>query len=751
MGVFGKTGQVIGDFIHFVIDGQKVRFPKSMSDTQIEQAINNKVRLKRAAGEYNKDDYLKSQVTGHKAKRLSPEMKSLRKEIREKRRDRSINKRYSQKQTGSISKRDLQWELNEFKARKARQAIIDNSLIHAENNKWSKNEISKIKSAAEINYNVAGEKTKANLKATVREMKKKGWKNTHTSQHNGRTSSYYLEKDGHKVRLSDHDLPDTAQRRYNTSQGVGGDWGDEIVVDQYTNVKYLSDNYKPDIDFDEFREKLDDNNVYSKNLLASAAGLGVLKGADYAYSQDEGQDTQAAFIGKLAKTWGKEAAQKAEEMLAKGATRDEIWKATGDMGSPTFKDVDGHWKQEIDDNASYSNGMLKDESIRGQNYKVGNVDNAFMGDVLDSYPHLREAQLVDYPFNGDAAAQYMPASKYFDSPESITLWDGSKFQGKKSSVAHELQHAVQHKEGFAQGGNAKYLKDSERPVNPQYLKYQEHKDLADEANYILNSDLYKKELSDSNDLWTKEYYPKLEAAQNKQKKHLAENNIQRSSKEGRESHKNMMKVTDSIFDSFDEAQKRLFPSIQRVDEISKIVPTKQPERLLSKDRTYRLLAGEAEARNVQTRMPMGMDDRVAKPPWTTLDVPENELIVKGVQGLGASAALLGGISQASQPQYENGIPVLSNKQLQSDANWKDSQNMDDWEVRPESTVEAIPDGWRGNTHDLGMWLKQNLDTPIGGTWFEGLGDYLTDLAEGQEKTAFEKYMSGLFATLDIAP
>ena len=71
--------------------------------------------------------------------------------------------------------------------------------------------------------------------------------------------------------------------------------------------------------------------------------------------------------------------------------------------------------------------------------------------------------------------------------------------------------------------------------------------------------------------------------------------------------------------------------------------------------------------------------------------------------------------------------------------------------RTQSDAIGIPEGWRSDVHGTGMWLKQNLDFPLGGTWFEGLGDYLTDLAEGQEKSAFEKYLSGLFATLDVLP
>ena len=62
------------------------------------------------------------------------------------------------------------------------------------------------------------------------------------------------------------------------------------------------------------------------------------------------QEAEAmAFIGPLAKTFKKEILDKAKNMADEGATRDEIWDATADMGAPTFKDKDGHWKQEISD------------------------------------------------------------------------------------------------------------------------------------------------------------------------------------------------------------------------------------------------------------------------------------------------------------------------------------------------------------------------------------------------------------------
>jgi hypothetical protein len=46
--------------------------------------------------------------------------------------------------------------------------------------------------------------------------------------------------------------------------------------------------------------------------------------------------------------------------------------------------------------------------------------------------------------------------------------------------------------------------------------------------------------------------------------------------------------------------------------------------------TYKRLAGEVEARAVQTRMDMTPDQRRARPPWLDYDVPEDQQIVRGV-------------------------------------------------------------------------------------------------------------------------
>ena len=72
------------------------------------------------------------------------------------------------------------------------------------------------------------------------------------------------------------------------------------------------------------------------------------------------------------------------------------------------------------------------------------------------------------------------------------------------------------------------------------------------------------------------------------------------------------------------------------DEAVEWAGTKTEQQLNALDidpqfEAYKRLAGEAEARNVQTRMDFTPEQRQAQPPWETLDVPEEELLVRMLQ------------------------------------------------------------------------------------------------------------------------
>ena len=55
---------------------------------------------------------------------------------------------------------------------------------------------------------------------------------------------------------------------------------------------------------------------------------------------------------------------------------------------------------------------------------------------------------------------------------------------------------------------------------------------------------------------------------------------------------------------------------------------KQQDQMRTPFSQYQRTAGEVEARNVQSRMNMSPEERKAKPPWTTEDVPREQQIIR---------------------------------------------------------------------------------------------------------------------------
>jgi len=76
-----------------------------------------------------------------------------------------------------------------------------------------------------------------------------------------------------------------------------------------------------------------------------------------------------------------------------------------------------------------------------------------------------------------------------------------------------------------------------------------------------------------------------------------------------------------------------------------------------RDKQYRRLLGEANARNTQTRMDYDAQKRGEVPPWETLDVPEDELIVRvggGGKSMSESRAKVGGELGVNGFNYKGG-------------------------------------------------------------------------------------------------
>jgi hypothetical protein len=108
---------------------------------------------------------------------------------------------------------------------------------HPNRQYWYKPDREQIFQAVRMNYSPAFSLRRANLKGLVRKFKNEGWSVDHVSKTQGRVSSYYVKKGDNTLRISDHDLPMTAEREYHRSRGLSGFWDDEIVVSSQTNIE----------------------------------------------------------------------------------------------------------------------------------------------------------------------------------------------------------------------------------------------------------------------------------------------------------------------------------------------------------------------------------------------------------------------------------------------------------------------------------------------------------------------------------
>jgi hypothetical protein len=269
------------------------------------------------------------------------------------------------------------------------------------------------------------------------------------------------------------------------------------------------------------------------------------------------------FIGENAKTWNKDAAQIAVEMERAGAKPKDIWTSTG-----TFRSVDGKLRQEINDKNSRITEKVH-QDIMSKHYFNDPMSSALTHEQLyQAYPELRD-------INTTITAWEQPKGSFSRLRNEIEA-SGPSSMHQRSTALHELQHAVQEKEKFAQGGS------------PQMFK--PHEVFTTKA--LEDSAILDKMMSGSN-------LNQLEAQQHFEK----------------------------LFNR--KPSQGAFAALERVGTGKDLEAARDASRLSDNPlESYRRIAGEAEARAVQKRRNLTDEERRATFPYQSYDVPINELIVR---------------------------------------------------------------------------------------------------------------------------
>lgn len=220
------------------------------------------------------------------------------------------------------------------------------------------------------------------------------------------------------------------------------------------------------------RSLLDDPSGYTNALLNrgvenTQAHLNKLTGKPYNQNNDQAyQDAMnevafnGMFIGPSAKTWNKVMNEHALKLEKAGSNPREIWKETGNWKGP-----DGKWRQEIPDNEAKIKGLTYQgrEGIEGHGELTNFLNH---NDMYAAYPDTGKIQSS---LSQSAKAQEF-GSYSNDGPAYSEFFPQLQVNAKnvKSPLLHELQHAIQQREGWARGGSPEEIARLGKQAQDEY-------------------------------------------------------------------------------------------------------------------------------------------------------------------------------------------------------------------------------------------------------------------------------------------
>lgn len=232
------------------------------------------------------------------------------------------------------------------------------------------------------------------------------------------------------------------------SDMVGGDRGTTNYINQ--KVRGAAD-FIPGVGdavgVDDTKRSFNAGNYGEAAFNAVTTGLGAIPGGGdlAAAGLKGGAGMLGMFIGPMAKNWNKAAADKAVDMLAKGAPSDEVWRETG-----TMVGKDGKLRQEISDDAATFNTEKLEQLWEDDRWGTGDK-TVTVGSLLShpelykAYPDLKRIHVGD----NDA-----PGAEFFrgeNEPDFMRF--AAEGDEALPTMLHEMQHAIQHREGFDVGSN----------------------------------------------------------------------------------------------------------------------------------------------------------------------------------------------------------------------------------------------------------------------------------------------------------
>lgn len=321
-----------------------------------------------------------------------------------------------------------------------------------------------------------------------------------------------------------------------------------------------------------------------------AAGHGLL--SVISAVPEVGSASKAMFLGVMAKNADKFALKKAEELAAKGADRQQIWDETG-----WFKGADDKWRFEVPDNAMTLDAGAVPNNL-GHAHTMANkyAQKRFGKDMLDLKPGSAERNEINSFYQGIARGDKKALGEdVINHPELYEAYPGARHIGVGEERGRDLNGSWQPDTGVLRLTHTDADKMRSTAAHELQHFVQEVEGFAPGG---MPAGLQKD----------------IDAQISKLNAELSATHRKLVAAGGRNS-------------------PSAAPFAQEYDRImwDREALVRQNARDL-----YRRLAGEVEARNVQTRLDFTPEQRRASPPWTTHDVSEQRQIINFLGQLGGA-------------------------------------------------------------------------------------------------------------------
>src|SRR5215217_3809489 len=313
------------------------------------------------------------------------------------------------------------------------------------------------------------------------------------------------------------------------------------------------------------------------NELSDDEALAVLRGDQQPDAQGQRLDQ---FAGPTAWTADGVSLNDAKARIADGENAEQVRKDTG-----WFQGADGRWRFEIDDSTAQFKPLDEWVDRAEQSEGVTLADVLEHPALLAAYPELAQVGLrVNPGRRGGGMFSAQPgrgiAGSFIEIGDPTTYQEGEP--PALDVLMHEIQHAIQAREGFATGGS------------PEVLRAEKDQALADR------------------DYWATVSSLRVEAERNGGDYEQAARDLTDIFERA---------ITDQQMQDAKGAESSEAID-QRVQMAEKVMRT-----IGNPTSTYKRLAGEVEARNTEARRTMTADERRAASPEQTADTPVDQAIV----------------------------------------------------------------------------------------------------------------------------